>query len=114
MKKTFWKSFFSAALILIGAISFAQAEDNVLSDAEKADGFELIFNGKNLDGWRGDTKGYLVEDGIIVCKPGGNLYLPKDYKNFVIRFDFRGDLFDFFLDLGLIELHGAILLSDIW
>ena len=89
MKKTFWKSFFSAALILIGAISFAQAEDNVLSDAEKADGFELIFNGKNLDGWRGDTKGYLVEDGIIVCKPGGNLYLPKDYKNFVIRFDFQ-------------------------
>lgn len=89
MKKTAWKFIFSSALLLLGAVSFVQAQDNVLSEAEKADGFELIFNGKNLDGWRGDVKGYLVEDGLIVCKPGGNLYLPKDYKNFVIRFDFQ-------------------------
>ena len=26
---------------------------------------------------------------MIICKPGGNLYLPKDYKNFIIRFDFQ-------------------------
>ena len=67
----------------------AFAADNVLSDEEKADGFQLIFNGQNIDGWRGDTTGYIVEDGVIICKPGGNLYLSKDYKNFIIRFDFQ-------------------------
>ncbi|MDO4627727.1 MAG: DUF1080 domain-containing protein [Planctomycetia bacterium] len=92
MKKSTWKSVFvslvACAMMVTGNVA-ANAADNQLSDAEKADGFELIFNGENLDGWRGDTKGYVVEDGVIVCKPGGNLYLPKDYKNFVIRFDFQ-------------------------
>ncbi len=91
MKKSTWKSVFASlvacAMMATGSIA-VNAADNQLSEAEKADGFELIFNGENLDGWRGDTKGYVVEDGVIVCKPGGNLYLPKDYKNFVIRFDF--------------------------
>ncbi len=86
MKKMIFAFF--AVMLSISAFQFAQAADNQLSDAEKAEGFELIFNGENLDGWRGDTKGYVVEDGIIMCKPGGNLYLPKDYKNFIIRFDF--------------------------
>ena len=75
------------ALVFCSVSAFAS--DNVLSDEEKADGFQLIFNGQNLDGWRGDTTGYIVEDGVIICKPGGNLYLPKDYKNFIIRFDFQ-------------------------
>ena len=75
------------ALVFCSVSAFAA--DNVLSDEEKADGFQLIFNGQNLDGWRGDTTGYVVEDGVIICKPGGNLYLPKDYKNFIIRFDFQ-------------------------
>ncbi|MDO4858767.1 MAG: DUF1080 domain-containing protein [Thermoguttaceae bacterium] len=75
------------ALVFCSVSAFAA--DNVLSDEEKADGFQLIFNGQNLDGWRGDTTGYIVEDGVIICKPGGNLYLPKDYKNFIIRFDFQ-------------------------
>ncbi len=75
------------ALVFCSVSAFAA--DNVLSDEEKADGFQLIFNGQNIDGWRGDTTGYVVEDGVIICKPGGNLYLPKDYKNFVIRFDFQ-------------------------
>lgn len=92
MKKLTWKSVFASLLacaVLATGSVVVNAADNQLSDAEKADGFELIFNGENLDGWRGDTKGYVVEDGVIVCKPGGNLYLPKDYKNFIIRFDFQ-------------------------
>ena len=82
------KLFFALCALVFCSVS-AFAADNVLSDEEKADGFQLIFNGQNLDGWRGDTTGYIVEDGVIICKPGGNLYLPKDYKNFVIRFDFQ-------------------------
>jgi hypothetical protein len=54
-------------------------------------GFRSLFNGKDLSGWQGDTKGYTVEDGKIVAqKTGhGNLYTKDEFDNFVVRFDFR-------------------------
>ena len=52
-------------------------------------GFVSIFNGKDLAGWTGDTAGYLVEDGAIVCGPKGtNLYSAGEYADFVLRFSF--------------------------
>jgi len=51
--------------------------------------FTNMFNGKNLIGWIGDTKGYVAEDGVIVCKPGGKLYLEKQYSDFHFKFDFK-------------------------
>ncbi len=62
------------------------------SAAETEDGFVSIFNGKNFDGWVGNTKGYKVEDNSIVCDPtagGGNIYTEKEYANFVLRFEFK-------------------------
>ncbi len=53
------------------------------------DGFVSLFNGKDLSGWTGDVAGYVVENGEVVCKPGGNLYTAKQYKDFVFRFDFK-------------------------
>lgn len=56
---------------------------------EKADGFAPLFNGTDLDGWIGDTKGYKVEDGAIVCQPGGtNLFTKDEYGDFELRFEF--------------------------
>jgi hypothetical protein len=57
-------------------------------------GFTSLFNGKNLDGWqlvRGRGPGYLVKDGTIVCPldGGGNLFTAKEYKDFVLRFEFK-------------------------
>lgn len=51
--------------------------------------FRSLFNGRDLAGWIGDTKGYLVEDGVIVCKPGGNLYTEEQFDNFHFKFDFK-------------------------
>jgi len=51
--------------------------------------FISLFNGRDLTGWQGDTKGYIVEDGKIVCRPGGNLYTEKQYSDFVLRFEFK-------------------------
>lgn len=56
---------------------------------EKKEGFKSLFNGKSLDGWIGDVKGYSVEDGTIICKPGGNLYTAEQYGNFIFRFEFK-------------------------
>ena len=59
------------------------------------DGFVSLFNGRNLDGWTGDTKGYIVENGEIrsrVPEPGehlGNLFTSREYANFILRFQFK-------------------------
>ncbi|MGI6461409.1 MAG: family 16 glycoside hydrolase [Candidatus Hydrogenedentales bacterium] len=53
------------------------------------EGFVSLFNGVDLTGWEGDTDGYAAEDGLLVCKPGGNLYTVKDYANFVLRLEFK-------------------------
>jgi hypothetical protein len=57
-------------------------------------GFVPLFDGKSLDGWKlvgGKGRGYLAEDGMIVCPAdgGGNLFTEKEYANFVLRFEFR-------------------------
>lgn len=61
-------------------------------DSEK--GFVSLFDGKTLNGWqlvRGVGRGYVVENGALVCPEdgGGNLYTEKEYANFVLRFEFR-------------------------
>jgi HEAT repeat protein len=61
-------------------------------EAETAAGFAPLFNGRDLEGWTGDTKGYAAENGKIVIHPergSGNLYTAKDYTDFVLRFEFK-------------------------
>lgn len=50
-----------------------------------------VFDGETLNGWQGDTKGYEVKEGAIVCKPkeGGFLYTEKEYGDFELRFEFK-------------------------
>lgn len=51
---------------------------------------EPIFNGKDLSGWTGDTAGYAVENGVLVCKKGGKtLETEKEYGDFALTFEFR-------------------------
>ncbi len=60
-----------------------------LSPKEAEQGFTSLFDGKTLDGWQGDTKGYQVENGVIICQPGGNLFTAKEYGDFAFRFEFK-------------------------
>ncbi len=82
--------------------SAVQAADNELTAAEKADGFVLLFNGSDLDGFRPcSTLNYckwIVEDGAIrTCLfggrakyvPPGHLYTAKEYENYVLKVDVR-------------------------
>jgi hypothetical protein len=76
----------------------APAANADTAEAEKKEGFRPLFDGKTLDGWIGDTKGYKVEavkdaagaeSAAIVCQPGGtNLYTKDEYGDFELRFDF--------------------------
>ncbi|OGD18891.1 MAG: hypothetical protein A2W03_16850 [Candidatus Aminicenantes bacterium RBG_16_63_16] len=63
-----------------------------IAEDEKTEGFAPLFNGRDLEGWTGDTSGYAAEDGKIVIHPGrgsGNLYTVKEYADFVLRFEFK-------------------------
>ena len=76
---------------------------NTLSPQEKAQGFSLLFNGKNLDGWRGvnqttpPANGWQVDNGILHVLPEdttqssnfGDLVTINQYKAFELNFDFK-------------------------
>jgi len=86
MKKIFF-------VALVAVWTFPTHAQNKLTNMEKREGFELLFNGENLDGWVGNKTDYVVEDGMIVIYPGkggsGNLYTEDEYANFIFRFEFQ-------------------------
>ena len=63
-----------------------------LSDEEKKAGYELLFDGTNLDQWTGNKDGYRITNNEIYVTAGygngGNLYSVKQYRDFVFRFEF--------------------------
>jgi Domain of Unknown Function (DUF1080) len=66
------------------------AEANKTLAASDADGFVEMVNGKDLSNWIESVDNYEVKDGAIYCKAGkgGNLLLPEEYSDVVIRTEF--------------------------
>jgi hypothetical protein len=76
---------------------------NTISPQEKAQGFNLLFNGNNLEGWRsaGQTtppeKGWQVDNGILHILPQaanqnskfGDMVSINQFKAFELNFDFK-------------------------
>ncbi|MCY1722570.1 DUF1080 domain-containing protein [Prolixibacteraceae bacterium Z1-6] len=64
-----------------------------LTQEEIDEGFVSLFNGKNLDGWQGNTTDYYAENGELVVNPKmgghGNLFTENEYSNFIFRFEFK-------------------------
>ena len=91
---------------------------NTLTAAEKAAGWQLLWDGKTLDGWVGEKngckappeKGWKIENGVLTVLPrkgikdgkwvdipkeqaalggGGDLVTVKDFRDFELSVDFR-------------------------
>jgi len=76
---------------------------NTLNQQEIADGWELLFNGKNTDGWHGynmqsfPEKGWAVEDGTLhvfgsgkgEAGGGGDIITNKKYGNFELTLEWK-------------------------
>jgi hypothetical protein len=62
--------------------------------AAEEEGFVPIFNGKDLTGWEGNKKLWIVEDGMLIGRSAGirhNDFLAttKTYGDFILRFQIR-------------------------
>ena len=73
-------------VLLAGVAAMAGAADE--------EGFVALFNGKDLTGWEGDAKLWIVEDGVLIGRSPGikhNDFLAtaKTYGDFILRFQIR-------------------------
>ncbi|MDR1332475.1 MAG: DUF1080 domain-containing protein [Tannerella sp.] len=95
MKKTF---FICMTLLFVHSVCTAQI--NTLTDGEKAEGWKLLFNGKNLDGWTSAGKdtppafGWVIDDGVLTVKRdgdrrGGDIITKEQFSDFELLVDFR-------------------------
>jgi hypothetical protein len=67
-------------------VEAARTAQTILESAAWSD----LFNGKDLTGWTGDTAGYAVQDGVLICNKGGkHLYTEKQYSDFALQFEFK-------------------------
>ncbi|RZM19334.1 MAG: DUF1080 domain-containing protein, partial [Pedobacter sp.] len=76
---------------------------NSLSDYERKNGYELLFDGKSSNGWKGayknafPEKGWQVANGTITVQPsdggestnGGDIVTEKQFAAFDLNFDFK-------------------------
>ncbi len=79
------------------------AIDNALSPREKAEGWQLLWDGKTSEGWRGarlntfPEKGWTIRDGVLTVEKGnggestngGDIVTTKKYRNFMLSVDFQ-------------------------
>lgn len=88
-----------AAGVGLRAADAADQQANTLTEAEKANGWKLLFDGKTTEGWRrykgkevGDK--WQVVDGALTLQPkggktGGDIVTVDQYENFELALDWR-------------------------
>ena len=88
-----------STLVLLANVGCSE-KPNSLSPLEVSDGFELLFNGDNLDGWRAYMSdpiedAWSVEDGMMVLKSGSpkgshaNIMTVQEFDDFELRWDWK-------------------------
>lgn len=87
-------------LCMFWAGNSLMAQDNVLSTKEKKQGWELLFNGSNLNGWTSVGKstppahGWSISNGVLTVKKegnkrGGDIITSKQFSDFELIVDFK-------------------------
>jgi hypothetical protein len=92
MKKTI-------AFALAAALSpLAWGEINALTEQEKKEGWELLFDGKTAKGWHSwktkkplELGDWAVEDGVLILKKSGagDIYTSGTYENFELSLEWK-------------------------
>jgi hypothetical protein len=74
-----------------------ESKINILTDAEKAAGWQLLFNGTDLNGWHnfkraGVRPGWQVKDGALVCANpanAGDIVTSNQFEWFELQLDYN-------------------------
>jgi len=100
------KKIISSFIVIISCLSInnAFAQNNTLTAREKQQGWKLLFNGKNLQGWHSylanaPGKAWQVQDGAIYLNKNSNsvyedyadLTSDGEYENFDLILEFKTD-----------------------
>ena len=99
---------------------------NTLSEREREEGWQLLWDGETTAGWRGarldhfPEKGWKIEDGVIKVEGadgaesgnGGDIVTVEKYENFILEVDFRitrgaNSGIKYFVDPGLNKGAGS-------
>src|SRR5690349_703495 len=81
--------------LLLVAVSTVRAGDNELNAEEKAQGWKLIFDGKDTKGWVNREKDTLTNwkavDGSLkrVAAGGDVVYVAEQFENFELKIDWK-------------------------
>ncbi len=86
-----------AALAATLALTAAAQDINTLTDQEKADGWQLLFDGKTFDGWHnynheGVRPGWQVKDGSLCCvdpHEAGDIITSNKFDWFELQLDYN-------------------------
>ena len=87
-----------AQFLLVGSI---YSQDNTLTDKEKSDGWQLLFDGSSMDKWKRPnsdsfpTRGWTIENGVISInenggrQSGGDIITKEQFDDFDFMIDFK-------------------------
>ncbi len=101
MKKNMSYLFLTALIFLISVCSLAQEKNNVLSDQEKKDGWQLLFDGSSMSGWRTyknkPTNSWEMSNKELHCKGSetdksdrrADLITTNVYENFELSIEWK-------------------------
>jgi hypothetical protein len=94
--------FLSLAVVLLNACTSTKAvTDNNLAKQEKQEGYQLLFNGRNMDGWHTyqnkPADSWSVKDGALYCKGSStdksdrraDLITIDQFENFDLSVDWK-------------------------
>jgi len=79
-------------------VSGCSSKINELTELEKAEGWQLLFDGESLDNWKAynaeGTGSWLVEDGLLAASGTGSdsdgyIITRKQYHNFNLKFEWK-------------------------
>jgi hypothetical protein len=95
------RAYLTALVFTIASTLWVAAEDdskpNTLTEAEKAAGWKLLFNGEDLSGWHNFKKegvrpGWTVKDGTLACidpHNAGDIVSPEQFDWFELLIDYK-------------------------
>ena len=76
-----------------------EVKENQLTEAQKTEGWKLLFNGQNMDGWKTyqnkENDSWEIADGALHCKPKeaaekrADIHTVDQYQDFELVFDWK-------------------------